>query len=120
MAEKVRADIYIANLDQILAGKENIEPVEDEEIEKLLQLSKTMLAEDLSLNSKMQEKLRKQLLAQFINKSNLSTLLSKDDELDEETLEQVTAAGQASEQKEVCPYCGSRSINIGGKCSFCR
>ena len=124
MVEKTKADIYIAYLEQILAGEKDIGPVEDVEIEKLLLLAKTMLAADLSVNSKMRENLRKQLLAQVTkkNKSSLSVLSGNDDELDEEDLNQVVAAGfagQAGEQNESCPYCGSRAKKFEGKCPFC-
>ena len=47
MDEKIKADIYLAYLDRILAGEKNIEPVEDVEIAKLLLLAKTMIAADL-------------------------------------------------------------------------
>jgi len=114
MAEKIKADIYIAYLDQILAGKENIEPVEDEEVEKLLLLAKTMIDTDLSVNSKLREILRKQLLDQAIKESSLSLLLKDDDKLDEEALDHVTAAGEIDNQMGTCPYCGSRSINLEG------
>lgn len=124
MTEKTKADIYLAYLDQILAGEKDIEPVEDVEIEKLLLLAKTMIAADLSVNSEMRENLRKQLLAQVTkkNKSSLSVLLRNDDELDEEALNYVAAGfpGQAGEQRESCPYCGSRSKKFEGKCPFCR
>jgi rubrerythrin len=121
MAEKIKADIYIAYLDQMLAGKKEIGPVDDLQITKLLLLAKTMIEADLSLNSKLRENLRKQLLDQVTkkNKSSLSLLSRNDDELDEEALKQVTAAGPAGEQKENCPYCGSRSIKSEGKCPFC-
>ena len=45
MAEKTKADIYMTYLDQILAGENDIGPVEDEEIAKLLLLAKAMIAE---------------------------------------------------------------------------
>lgn len=118
MAEKIKADIYISYLEQILAGK-TIETVKDIEIEELLLLSKTMIAEDLSVNSKIRENLRKKLLAQVMEDSNLYMLSSKDDELDEESLEHVAAGyiGQVGEY--LCPYCGSRSMEFARKCPFC-
>ncbi|MHB9094531.1 MAG: hypothetical protein ACYC21_07645 [Eubacteriales bacterium] len=124
MAEEIKADIYLTYLERILAGEKDIGPVEDVEIEKLLLLAKTMLAADFSVNSKMRENLRKQILAQVSknNKSSLTVLSGNDDELDEEALEHVTAAGfvgQAGEQKESCPYCGSRSVRLEGKCPIC-
>lgn len=122
MAEQTRADIYIAYLEQILAGEKDIGPVEDVEIEKLLQLAKTMLAADLSVNSEMKDNLIKQLLAQVTKKNKSNVLFTNDDELDEEDLNEVVAAGsagQAGEQKENCPYCGSRSIKLEGKCPLC-
>ncbi|TGE36583.1 hypothetical protein E4K67_19270 [Desulfosporosinus fructosivorans] len=119
MAEKIKADSYIAYLDQILAGKKINVPVEDVEIEKLLLLARTMIDADLSINIKLRDNLRKCLLDQVVRKSCLSVLLTNEDELDEEALEHVTAAGQAGEQKDICPYCGSRSIKSDGKCTFC-
>ncbi len=118
MAEKIKADSYIAYLERILAGEKDIGPIEDIEIEQLLMLAKTMIAADLSVNMKIRENLRKQLLAS-IKRSNLDVLSSKDYELDEEALEHITAAGQQAEQKDICPYCGSRAINFDGKCRFC-
>jgi len=121
MAEKIKADIYMAYLDQILAGKENIEPVDDVEIEKLLLLSKTMIAADLSVNIKLSESLSKELLAKVIKKTNLCMLSRNNDELNEEALEHVAGgfAGQVGEQKDICPCCGSRSTKSDGKCPFC-
>lgn len=122
MAEKTKADIYIAYLDQILAGEKDIGPVEDEEIEKLLLQAKTMIAADLSVNSKAKENLRKLLLNQVKNKSSLSVLSKNDDELNEEALNYVTAAGfggHAGEQKDICPYCGSRVSKLDRKCPVC-
>ena len=121
MAEKGKADIYIAYLDQILAGKKDIGPVEDVELEKLLRLAKNMIATDFSVNRKMREKLKKKLLAQVIKESSLSVLSRNDDELDEKAYKQVAAgfAGQVGEQKDVCPYCGSRSKMFAGKCALC-
>lgn len=119
MAEKIKADSYITYLDQILTGKKDIGPVDDVEIAKLLLLAKTIIEADLSFNSKLRENLRKQLLDQVSKKSSLAVLSRNDDELDEEALNNVTAAGQAGEQKDICPHCGSRSIKFEGKCPFC-
>jgi hypothetical protein len=128
--EKTKADMYIAYLDQILAGEKDIKPVEDVEIEKLLLLAKTMIAADVSVNSKTRENLRKKLLA-LLTKKNKSSLrvLSKnaaaadnDEELDEEALNYVAAAGfagQAGEQQGICPYCSARTPKLGGKCPLC-
>jgi aspartate carbamoyltransferase regulatory subunit len=121
MAEKTKADIYITYLDQILAGEKDFEPIEDEEIAKLILLAKPMIANNLSINSKMREKLRKQLLAQLNEESNFSMRSRNDDELDDDTLDYVAAGfeRQAGEQKDICPYCGSRVQDFGGKCPFC-
>lgn len=106
MAEQKKADVYIAYLEQILAGEEDIGPVEDVEIAKLLLLAKTMLAADFSVNSKTRAKLRQQILDQISknNKSSLTVLSGNDDELNEEDLEHVNAAGfagQTEEQKDM-------------------
>lgn len=123
MAEKKKANSYLAYLDQILAGKKNIGPIDDVEIKKLLLLAKTMMATDLSVNSNMRENLRKQLMVQLTkeNKLSFSSLLSNDQELDEDTLDYVAAgfAGQAGAQMDICLYCGARLQKLDGKCSFC-
>lgn len=123
MSEKTKTDIYLAYLDRILAGEIDIGPVEDVKIERLLQLAKKMIAADFSINSKMRENLRKQLLAQVTNKnkSSFSVLLRNDDELDEEALMHVAAGfrEQAGQQQDICPYCGSRRDRFEGKCPFC-
>ena len=109
----------MAYLERILAGEKDIGPIEDIEIEQLLMLAKTMIAADLSVNIKIRENLRKQLLDQVIKRSNLDVLSIKDYELDEEDLEHITAAGQPAEQKDICPYCGSRAMKFDGTCRFC-
>lgn len=121
MAEKTKAEIYIKYLDQILAGEKDMEPVEDAEIAKLILLARTMIANNLSTNSNIREKLRKQLLAQVNNKSSFSMRSRNDDELDDDTLNYVAAGfeRQAGEQKDICPYCGSRVQDYGGKCPLC-
>ena len=107
-----RADIYLDYLDKILAGKEDIGPVEDEEIEKLLLLAKAMIAADFSIDSKIKKNLKKQLLEHLAEKND-------DEELDEKELEQVVAAGlgQCGKQRGICPYCGSMVLT--GKCILC-
>ncbi|MDW7674571.1 MAG: hypothetical protein SCK28_08565 [Bacillota bacterium] len=124
MDEKRKADIYLVLLDKILAGEKDIGPVEDIEVEKLLLLAKTMIAEDFSINSKTREKLRKQLLNLVIkkNKLSLSVQPNGDDELDEEALNSVTAAGLTGldrVQKAICPYCGFKSKNLESRCPIC-
>ena len=124
MAEKTKADLYLAYLDQILAGENDIGLVDDVEIKELLLLAKTLMDTDLSMDSNLRENLRKQLLAQQLNdnKLNFTVSLSDDGELDEDTLDYVVAAGfpeQAGEQKDSCPSCGSRLQKLDGKCPFC-
>lgn len=121
MVEKAKVDIYIAYLEQILAGEKDIGPVEDEEIEKLLLLAKIVIATDLSVSSKMRENLRKQLLDHVIKKSTLAMMLRNDDELDEEDLNLVAAGyeGQTGEENVTCPFCGFRSKKLQGKCPNC-
>lgn len=93
MFEKAKADIYLAYLDRILAGEKDIGPIDDAEIDRLLLLAKTMLAADLSTDSKMRESLRKKLWVRIKekNESSLSGLLRNDDELDEDALNYVAA-----------------------------
>lgn len=112
MIDMKKADIYLDYLDKILAGKEDIGPVEDEEIEKLLLLAKVMIAADFSIGSRIKENLKKQLLEQLAE-------MNDDQELDEEDLEHVVAAGsgQYREQRDICPYCGSKVL--AGKCILC-
>lgn len=64
MTEKMQGDIYLAYLDQILAGEKDIGPIVEVEIEELLMLAKTMLAAGFSINSKTRERLRKRILDQ--------------------------------------------------------
>ena len=119
MAKK-KTDIYSIYLDRILAGEKGFGPVEDEEVEKLLLLAKTMIAADLSINSRMRESLSNQLLAQANKKLSLFVLSKDDNELDEEDLDHVSAAfaGHAGEYSDICPYCGSRLRKNEGKCFF--
>jgi len=119
VAEKTKADIYMTYLDQILAGENDIGPVEDEEIAKLLLLAKAMIAANLNVNIKKKEGLKNQLLAHLSqkNESGLSVLL-RNDELDEENLNYVVAAGEAGERKDICPHCGSIKI-MARKCPSC-
>lgn len=123
MAKKTKADIYMAYLDRILAGEKDFGPVEDAEIAKLLLLAKTMIAADFSVNSKIRENLRKQLVSQIKkeNKSSFSVRATNDDELDEDTLDYVAAGfgRQAGEQKDICPYCGSKLTISAEKCPYC-
>ena len=123
MDEKIKADIYIAYLDKILAGEKDIGPVDDVEIEELLLLAKTMVADDFSINNETKENFRKRLIAQVTkkNSSSLRMLSKNDDELDEEALEYVAAGfgGQAGEQMDICPYCGSSLKKLTGKCPGC-
>ncbi len=122
MINKKRVDIFLEYLDQILIGKKDIGPVDDEEIERLLLLAKTMIATDFSSHTKIRDNMRKKLLVKLIesNKSSLFVSDRNDDELDEDVLEGVTAAGFAGrcgEQRDICPYCGSKKLS--GKCSIC-
>ena len=120
MAEKIKVDIYIAYLDQLLVGETNNGPIEDEEIEMLLQLGKTMIEADFSVNSQLKENLKKQLLSQVVRESSISVLSRNTGELDDEDLEQVAAGftGQAGQQKDFCPYCGYR-LTKSEKCPVC-
>jgi NADH pyrophosphatase NudC (nudix superfamily) len=120
MDEKTKADIYMEYLEQILAGKKDIEFVEDIEIEGLLLLAKAVIAADLSANSRIREKLKKQLLAKVTIGTSLY-LTKNDDELGEEDLELVAAGftNQAGEENKFCPYCGSKLKKFEGKCPFC-
>lgn len=121
MVEKARADIYLGYLEQILAGEKNIGPIEDPEIEGLLLLAKAMIANDLSVTSKVKDKIREQLLDQVTKNAKPSIMSRNYDELDEEDLNLVAAgfAGQAGEENVTCPYCGSRSKKLQGKCPIC-
>lgn len=127
MAEMTKADIYMTYLDQILAGEKEIRHIEDLEIANLLRLAKTMIANDFSSYSKIRENLKKQLLEQLTNryKSDLALILDRDellenDELDEEDLSFVAAGiGQADEQRDSCPFCGSKLLKLQGKCPSC-
>lgn len=124
MVEKIKADLYLTYLERILAGENDIGPVEDIEIDKLLELAKIMLAADLNINSETMDKLRQQILDR-VSRNNISSFTGQpetDDELDDEALDHVVAAGftgQGGEQMESCPYCGSRARKFAGKCPVC-
>jgi len=122
MVEKTKADIYMTYLDKILVGEKEVRPVEDVEIANLLLLAKTMLAIDFSSHSQIRENLRKQLLAQLTKKDESNSALMLDnDELDEEELNLVAAGiGQAGEQRDSCPFCGSVLLKHQGKCPYCK
>lgn len=121
MIEKDKFDAYMRYLDQILAGGKDIEFIEDEEIKKLLILSKAMIDADLSVKSKLRESLKKQLLAEIIKKLSLSGKTENEYELNEEDLSYVAAGstGQAGEQNDICPYCGFKLKKLGEKCPIC-
>ncbi|RCX19344.1 hypothetical protein DFR58_10389 [Anaerobacterium chartisolvens] len=105
MVKKTKADIYLAHLERIIAGKKDVEPVEDIETKEILSLARTMLAADFSSDIKIREKLMKRILTEMYekDKSSLEMLLESEDELDEEALEHVAAgfAGKEKEQKDI-------------------
>ncbi|MTI79307.1 MAG: hypothetical protein FH758_00285 [Firmicutes bacterium] len=111
MPEKKKAGIYLEHLDRILAGEKDVGSADNKEIEELLQLAKTMLNADLSKDSKIKERLKKQMFSK----------IEKNDELDDEDLDFVSAAftGKTGGQKGGCPYCGSGSKKRKGKCPNC-
>jgi hypothetical protein len=121
MIEKDKSDVYMRYLNQILAGEKDIGFTEDEEIKKLLILSRTMIDADLSAKSKLRESLGKKLLTEITKKLGLSGSKENEDELNEEDLSYVTAGytGRAGEQNDICPYCGSKLKRLGGKCPIC-
>lgn len=118
MDEKKRVDTYLVYLDKILAGEQYIGPVEDREVEKLLQLAKTLIATDFSINSKIKEDLRERLVALIRekDKSGAAVLTSNEDELGDEDLDRVVAAGPSGQA--ICPCCGA-TLLLNGVCSSC-
>ncbi|MGI5921630.1 MAG: hypothetical protein ACOX6I_07825 [Syntrophomonadaceae bacterium] len=68
-----------------------------------------------------EHKLRKHLLAKVNRKASFSVWSRNDGELDDDILDYVAAGfeTQAGEEKDICPYCGSRVRNFGEKCPFC-
>ena len=119
MDEQIKADILMTYLDQVLAGITDIEPVEDEEIAELLRMARTLLAADLNVDIQKRENLRNQMLAQLNQKKTTRlSVLPKNDELDEEALDYVAAAGEIGKQKNMCPYCGALKV-FPGKCPSC-
>ncbi|MEL7564525.1 MAG: hypothetical protein AAGU27_06540 [Dehalobacterium sp.] len=113
MTKKTKEDIYLAYLDRILAGETDLGAIEDEEIAKLLVLAKSMIAADFSVESKTRERL-KASFSSFRGNDEVS-----DDELDEEVLDYVAAAGQAGERNHICPYCGAKLNQFQKKCLIC-
>lgn len=122
MPLKTKADIYLAHLDTFLSGKAITEPIEDEEINNLLQLSKSLITSGLRISSNRKENIKKQLLAKAA-KLDRSHLAKESCELDDSALEDVSAAGltgRAGEYEDLCPYCGTRSKKLAGKCLLCK
>lgn len=69
--------------------------LEDTEICKLLQVAKSMIAADFSVNTEIREALRKKIL--------------------------YVAAGWAGKAgEETCPFCGAMIKTLQGKCPLCR
>lgn len=124
MTEKTKANIYLAYLDLILKKEKYIKPVEDAEVSQLLTLSKIMLAEDFSINSKTRYLLKKQLLTQISPEDKFLLPKTKDnnepeDELREEDLEYVAGGLTDPAGEVVRPYCGARFNKLKNKCPFC-
>lgn len=121
MIEKGKVGLYMKYLDQILAGEKDIGFIEDEEIKKLLLLSKNMIDADLSVKSKLKESLKKQLLDEITKKLSLSLKKRNEYELNEEDLSYVVAGftGQAEVKNDICPYCSSKLKKPGGECPVC-
>lgn len=67
MTEKIKVDQYMKYLDRILAGDEELGIIEDDEVRGLLQTAKDMIAIDFSVNSKIRNQLRQQLIKLICN-----------------------------------------------------
>ncbi len=123
MNEKQQAEIYLIYLEQIISGEIDLGLVEDPEIRKLLILAQTILANDLSLNSRVRDTLKEKILAQ-LEQADLVSLkeLSIDGELGEEDLNYVAAGFSPQLGWQNCPRCGSRSRNVNalGRCPNCK
>lgn len=119
MIEKEKAEIYLGYLDKILAGKD-VESIKDEEIRKLLILSKTIIDSDLSDKCEIKEKLKIRLLAR-IKELELAIENGNEYELNDEDLTHVSAGftEQGCIKNNICPYCGSRLKEPGGECPVC-
>jgi len=121
MTEKAKAELYLAYLDRILAGEKDIGPVEDDEIAELLRLAQSMIAVDLSVDIKIREALREQLLIRIspADYAILIDALKEENELTEEELGYAAAGLPGQAEENICPYCGARlTINMG-RCPFC-
>ena len=121
MTEKAKAELYLAYLDRILAGEKDIGPVEDDEIAELLRLAQSMIAVDLSVDIKIREALREQLLIRIspADYAILIDALKEENELTEEELGYAAAGLQEQDRENICPLCGSRLTISLGRCPFC-
>ncbi|CVK19417.1 hypothetical protein SPSPH_027670 [Sporomusa sphaeroides DSM 2875] len=123
MTEGTKAELFLSYLDRILAGETDLGPVADGELAGLIRLAQSMVAADLSSNSKIRESLRQQLLGRLSPTDTVSLAAVADDgrpegELTEAELELVTAAGAGV--GTVCPRCGASEGGRQGKCPCCR
>ncbi|HOE55987.1 MAG TPA: hypothetical protein PLL98_02890 [Bacillota bacterium] len=112
MTRKTKAELYLAYLDRILAGEKDIGPVEDEEVAKLLRLAQSMIAVDSSVDSKIRESLKKQLLEHIRQ--------GIEDELTEEELMYAAAGLPGETGRKTCPRCGARFNGLQERCPVCR
>lgn len=126
MTDETKAELYLAYLDRILAGENDIGAIEDADVADLLRLAQNIIAVDISMNSEIRERFRKELLDRifraddFVFDGVLKDKPDLEDELTDEILEYASAGlpGQAGEI--ICPRCGSRFNNLHGKCPACR
>lgn len=121
MDEKLQAEIYMAYLNKVLAGVETVGDVGDPEIRKLISLARTLLANDLSINSTLRATLKEKLLTQLTQMPKGPKNISQNEELGEEDLDHVAAGFTFFNEGsgEVCPRCGARIIIPGSRCMDC-
>lgn len=86
MTEKIKADQYMKYLDRILAGDKEFEIIDDNELGRLLQTAKDMMAIDFSLKSKIRDQLRQQLMKILFSQDKSSIISTPDFREDEDEL----------------------------------
>ena len=114
MTEKARALLFRTYVDRILAGECIPEPVEDQELARLVKTAQALYRTDFSADSKIREKLW--LLLEHLPGDN-ARVLGEGELTDEELAYTSAAAGVCTGER--CPLCGGL-VRRGEACSRCR
>lgn len=124
MMETNKRDIFLKYLDQLLAGAEDIGPIEDAEISGLIDLVRAMLSAGQAIDTETREGLRERIMQNVLAGGAVVPFTGKtsriaEDELDEDELQYVAVGLARPARGEVCPVCGSSYIRGKGKCPVC-